>query len=251
MIPARKSRWFRRWFAGHAVSRMRATFESVEIAGVAHLRDALANGPVVVVSNHVTWWDPLVTLVLTERVVPCDSYALMNAANLTRLPFFGLIGAVGVDLTNPRDGAAAVLHCARLLNGPGRLVWVYPQGRERPSTVRPLGFRGGSAEIARVSKAVTVPIALRYEFMATERPRLFIDIGEALAPERDVTKAIAAHERAVTEGLDRIERALLDERTDAYEAVIRAPVSAMGKLAERMLAWMTAPRAMAKLPART
>lgn len=242
MIPARKSRWFRRWFAGHAAGRMRATFASVEIAGIAKLRTALDAGPVVVVSNHTAWWDPLVTLVLTEKIVPCDSYALMDAANLTRLPFFGLIGAIGVDLTNPRDGAAAILHAGRLLTGPGRLVWIYPQGRERPSTERPLGFRGGSAEIARVAKAATVPIALRYEFTNVERPRLLVDIGEALPPERDVAKAREAHERTVTEGLDRIDLALRTGDRAAYETVIRAPESRFGALAERCLAWITAPR---------
>lgn len=221
---------------------MRATFASVEIAGIARLRDAVAAGPVVVVSNHVAWWDPLVTLVLTERVVPCDSYALMDAANLTRLPFFGLIGAIGVDLTNPRDGAAAILHAARLLDAPGRLVWVYPQGRERPSTERPLGFRKGSAEIARVAKAATVPVAIRYEFMSVERPRLLVHVGEALAPERDVARARDAHERAVTEGLDRIDLALREGDRGGFEFVLRAPEDRWGARAERLLAWITAPR---------
>ena len=31
------------------------------------------------------------------------------------------------------------------------MVWVFPQGRERSVTERPLGFRAGSAEVARVA----------------------------------------------------------------------------------------------------
>lgn len=243
MIAARKSRWFRRWFAAHARGRLLASFESVRVAGLARLREAVAAGPVVAVSNHVTWWDPMLVLVLTERVVPCDSYALMDAANLARLPFLGLVGAYGVDLTSPSDGAAAIRYTARLLDGPSKLVWVFPQGRERPFTERPLGFRPGSAEIARVAKATTVPLALRYEFLRTERPHLLVDVGEALAPVRDVAAGCAAHEARVTEGLDRIDAALREGALDAYEPVLQAPGGLVGPLAERLLAWMTRPRA--------
>jgi 1-acyl-sn-glycerol-3-phosphate acyltransferase len=239
VIAPRKRPWFRSWFSGHAVGRMRATFASVEIFGLSHLRDALKNGPVVVVSNHVAWWDPLVTLVLTEQIVRCDSYALMDATNLKKLPFFGLVGAIGVDLTHPSDGAAAILYTARLLKSPNQLVWIYPQGRERPPTVRPLGFRGGSAEIARVAKAHTVPIALRYEFMEVEKPRLLIHIGAPIAPERNVARATEAHERAVIEGLDHIDRVLLEGQRPGFETVIAAPQDRWGALAARALAWLT------------
>ena len=243
MIPARKSAWFRRWFAGHAAGRMRATFNTVRVAGAEHLREALAAGPVVIVSNHTAWWDPLVALVLTERVAPCDSYAMMDAANLRRLPFLGRIGGFGVDLTSASDGAAVIRYAARLLDGPGRAVWVFPQGRERPVTERPLGFRRGSAEVARVAKAATVPLAIRYEFGGAERPELLVDVGEAIAPERDVEALRARQERAVTEALDRVDASLRAGDLARYEAVIRAPESALGRFAERALAWMTRPRA--------
>ena len=242
MIPARKSAWFRRWFAGHAAGRMLATFEAVRVAGVENLREALAAGPVVLIANHTSWWDPMVALVLTERVVPCDSYAMMDATNLAGRPFLGLIGGFGVDLTSAADGAAVIRYAARLLGGPGKAVVVFPQGRERPVTERPLGFRRGSAEVARVAKARTVPVALRYEFMGTERPHLLVDVGASFEPERDVEAGRARHERAVTDGLDRIERDLRAGTLDRYEVVVRAPVSRVGALAERVLAWMTRPR---------
>lgn len=241
MTPARKRAWFRRWFAGHVAGRMRRAFETVRVAGLQHLRDALASGPVVVVSNHVSWWDPMVALVLTERVVPCDSYAMMDERNLRRLPFLGLIGGFGVDLTSASDGAAVIRYAARLLDGPGRAVWVFPQGRERPHTERPLGFRAGSAEVARVAKAATVPLALRYEFMHTERPHLLVDVGEALPHQRDVQAGRERHERHVTEALDRIDTALREGALDRYETVLRAPEPVVGPLAERALAWLTRP----------
>ena len=243
MIPARKGRLVGGLLSWDAERRLRSSFEAVRVLGLAHLEGALARGPVIVVANHTAWWDPLVALVLTERVVPCDSYAMMDAANLARLPFLGRIGGFGVDLTSASDGAAVIRYAARLLDGPGRAVWVFPQGRERPVTERPLGFRRGSAEVARVGKAKTVPLAIRYEFMGTERPHLLVDVGEAIAPERDVDALRSRQEQAVTDALDRVDAALRSGDLARYETVIRAPESALGRLAERALAWLTRPRA--------
>lgn len=244
MIPARKRRWFRAWFAGRVRAMLRGSFQSVRVCGLERLRTAVQAGPVLVVSNHVSWWDPLVALYLTEVLAPCDSYALMDAANLRRLPFFALIGGFGVDLTSPSDGAASMRYAVKLLKNKSSLVWVFPQGRERPPTVRPLGFRPGSAEIARLAKAVTVPVALRYEFAERERPYLYAHVGEPIAAERDVTRALETHERRVLEGLEDIEASLVAGDLTRYETVLARPPDRLGALAERALAWITRPLAL-------
>ncbi|MEO0813695.1 MAG: 1-acyl-sn-glycerol-3-phosphate acyltransferase, partial [Myxococcota bacterium] len=107
MIPARKSKLFLRWFAGVARSRIEKTFDAAYVCGIGHLRAHL-DRPVIVVSNHTAYWDPLVAMWLTNHVTHIDSYALMDAKNLRRLPFFALTGAFGVDLDDPRDGGLAI-----------------------------------------------------------------------------------------------------------------------------------------------
>ncbi len=241
MIPARKHPWFNRWFAGQARGRLRGRFDRVRVAGAEHLRAASAEGPVLLVSNHCAWWDPLVVLFLETFVFGGVWYAMMDATNLRRLPFFGLIGAFGVDLDAPSDGAAAMKYSARLLKAPGQAVWIFPQGTERPQTLRPLGFRAGSAEIARIARVPTVPVALRYEFVHAERPELFIDIGAPMPFGRDVTAGRAEHEAAVTAGLDRIEADLHAQRFDRYTTVLEARPDRLGRWAEGILAWMTRP----------
>ncbi len=150
------------------------------------------------VSNHTAFWDPLVAVWLTNCVLPIDSYAMMDAKNLRRLPFFRLVGAFGIDLDDPRDGGLAIRYAAKLLREGNRLVWVFAQGDERPITERPLGFRAGAAAVARLSPGATIlPLALRYEFGQTERPGLHVNIGEPLSHERDIDRAVAAQEAAV------------------------------------------------------
>jgi len=198
VIPCAKSRLFDRWFSRHAERRIRGHFGAVRIAGREHFARATAAAPVLVVCNHTSWWDPLWILALARRIHRVEAFALMDAGNLTRNPFFTRVGAFGVDRSDPADGASAIRYAARLLREPGRVVFIFPQGEERPSSVRPLGFLGGAAAIARVAKAaLVIPMALRYEHGSTARPTLYAAIG---APLED--RSAAAQERAVTELLE-------------------------------------------------
>ncbi|MDI3286481.1 lysophospholipid acyltransferase family protein [Polyangium sp. 15x6] len=245
MIPARKVSWFNAWFSGHARSRIQATFGEVRAQGLDRARALAREAPLLVVSNHTSWWDPLVAMHVSTHLLGTDGYAMMDAKNLRRLPFFALVGAFGVDLDKPTDGALGMRHAARLLDAPGKLVWVYPQGQERPITERPLGFRPGSAEIARVSrKARTVPVGLRYEFGGTERPTLWLSFGEPVKAERDTTKGRAAQEEAVEAELSRIERAVRGEDAESFVVVFRAAPARVGGVLEAMLAAMTRPWVM-------
>lgn len=246
MIPARKARLFSAWFARDAERRISRSFEAVQVRGLSELEGALARGPVLVVSNHTSWWDALVVLVLTQRVLRADAYAMMDAANLVKLPFFAKVGAFGVDLTDAADGARAIRHSAKLLSSPGRLVWIFSQGRERPITARPLGFSAGSAQIARVaSRAEVVPIALRYEMGGTERPTLYVSIGAPLPRVAGVEEARATQEEAVTRELDRIDEALVTGDTRAFHVLLQRAPSRLFSVAQALLAWWARPRALA------
>ena len=245
MIPARKSRLFTWWFAGDAERRLRRAFGSVRVRGLEPARALMRDGPVLIVSNHTAWWDPLLVLVLTTRVLGVDAFAMMDANNLRRLPFFGLVGAFGVDLDVPADGARAIRYAAKLLDRPGRVVWVFAQGRERPVTARPLGFRGGTAEIARVARrAVVVPVALRYEHGARPAPDAYVSFGAPLepAPSRDVEAGRAAQETSVTAELDALDAALRRGELEAWAPVFEARPSRLLALLEASLAWLTRPR---------
>jgi 1-acyl-sn-glycerol-3-phosphate acyltransferase len=243
MIAADKSRWIAGWLARDAESRVKKTFGTVRARGLSELRAEVARGPVLVVSNHTAWWDPIVLQYVCVRVLKADPYALMDAKNLARLPFFRKVGAFGVDLESPEDGVRAMRYAATLLDAPGRLVWIFPQGKEVPITVRPLGFRAGSAEIARIAKrARVIPAAMRYEHGAEPRPDLWLSFGAALAPEADRTRGRVAQEQAVEDELDRIERAIGGSGDDAFEHLYRRPPDRLFAVAQALLSWLTRPR---------
>ncbi|MCA9664823.1 MAG: hypothetical protein KC503_04520, partial [Myxococcales bacterium] len=105
--------------------------------------------------------------------------------------------------------------------GEGRLVWVFPQGAERPAGVRPLGFLPGAAAIARLAPhARVVPLALRYEHQEREQPYVYVEIGTALEPQRDVLAGCAAQQVAVQGALERIDVALTVNDMARYERLL-------------------------------
>jgi 1-acyl-sn-glycerol-3-phosphate acyltransferase len=239
VIPARKNASFSTVFAWETARRLRASFGELRTRGLSELAAVAREDPVIVVSNHVAWWDPLVIFHLVHGQLGLDGYSMMDAKNLRKLPFFSRIGAFGVDLEDPADGAHAIRYAAKLLDRPGRLVWIFPQGRERPVTARPLQFRIGAAAVARVAKRARVFAAgLRYEHGSSPAPSLLVSLAGPLAVPRDVREATAEQEAAVTRELDVIDDALCKEQLARFSAhPLRGPSQAFA-FAQRALGWL-------------
>jgi 1-acyl-sn-glycerol-3-phosphate acyltransferase len=232
MIPASKRAWFSAWLAHHAERRLAKAFERVEVAGLDAVADLTRTRPLLFVANHSAWWDPMMVLVLSQRHLGLDGHALMDAAQLQRFRFFALVGGFGVELDDPRDGARVVRYAASLLDRPGRAVWMFPQGEERPLH-EPLAFRGGAAHIARLaSNAAVIPLALSYAFGPAARPCAYAAFGAPLDVRLRGARAIEAQQRAVAGQIDRI-RAHLSERDAAFAPLLRTPAS-------RIHAWASA-----------
>lgn len=243
MIEPRKSRLFNAWFASHARGRIHRTFGKVLVRGLAEAQACAAQAPLLVISNHTSWWDPLVILHASTHLLRTDGYALMDAKNLRRLPFFGLVGAFGVDLDRPADGAAAIRFAAKLLDQPGKLVWIFPQGEERPIT-EPMRFREGAAQVARVAKrAQLIPAALRYEFAGEEKPHLYLSFGAPIRAEKDTEKGRQLQEAAVADELKAIDAAIGKAPVSGAQFVelYSANQGIVGQWAERLLSVMTRP----------
>lgn len=241
MIPSRPSKLLKRWFGGVVRTRLLRSFFKVRVRGLATLRQQVAEHPVIFVSNHTSWWDPMFLIYLSTRLVPLEGYALMDARNLRKLPFLGRLGGYGVDLDDPEDRSAGVTYSVGLLQAPGTAVWIFPQGRERPVTERPLAFKPGAAIISsRLPGARVLPVGLRYEFGHTEKPFMYVAIGDPLPPVSDVTAGLAQQEAAVIAELDRIDRFLRERPENAgFVTVLAHRASLVGRVLERVLAWFT------------
>ncbi len=211
MIPTNRRRLFEHFFAWHVTGRFAKRFSAVRVRGLEHLRAERDRRPILVVSNHTSWWDPLLMFHLSFRGMnKLEGHALMDAKNLRALPLLGWIGAFGVEIGDKADGERAVQYGAEQLSRAGKFVGVYPQGRERPITERPLGFKQGAARMALLAKVepAIVPLSVRYEHGRHEKPEVLANIGPAIARAGDEATLTAAMEAAVTALLDETQAAV-------------------------------------------
>ena len=113
-------------------------FDGVHVEGLQEARALMAREPVIVAATHVAWWDALFAIQMAA-LLGGESYCLMDAANLRRLPFFGWVGAVPLDRSSPKRALKDMKAAATLLDRPGRVVWIFPQGRQRPALTKTPG----------------------------------------------------------------------------------------------------------------
>ena len=160
--------------------------------------------PVIVVSNHVSWWDGFLLRAVQRRLRPrAPLHTVMLDRELKRRPLLRALGAVGIDPVNPASVAHAVeTLSARIKRRPDSMILYFPQGQIRPSHIRPLGFLRGIELFARhLPPADILPIGIHLEPLNTISPHAFISAGE-LRNSRDVKASDL--EREVERQLDSI-----------------------------------------------
>ena len=170
-----------RFFAAVMARQMAASFRAVRLARPG-LPDLPRGRPIVIYSNHPSWWDPAFYIVLHPRLFPDrEGYGPMDEVMLKRYPFFRRIGIFGVEQEG-RRGAVQFLSTSRsILSDPHRMLWVTAQGRFADPRERPLALRPGLAHLmARSPDAMALPLALEYPFWSEKRPEALAAFGTPL-----------------------------------------------------------------------
>ncbi len=173
---------------------MKRRIAGVHIAGLPHVLDP--DRPLIVVSNHVSWWDGFLLRAVQLRLRPhAPLHSVMLQRELKGKPFLKALGAVGIDPLNPASVKRAVAVLSeRMRRRPDSMVLYFPQGEIRPSHARPLGFLRGIELFARhLPSADILPIGIHLEPLNTVSPHAFISAGE-LRDSRVVKASELEHE---------------------------------------------------------
>lgn len=181
MIPAHKFPLGERLVERLIDSSFRKYFDRIHFRIRGTFTDEQRKIPMIICANHSSWWDGYVAL-LVKRQLGVDTYLMMEEAQLRRYFFFRWVGCFSVDRQNARSAMQSLQYAGRLLKEkPGRMIWLFPQGEISPNDARPLTFFTGAAHLARMTTpSMLYPLAIRIEFLAEQRPDLFISLGEPL-----------------------------------------------------------------------
>lgn len=230
--------WFARFFGRH--------MNALRVARWGEPPEAARGAPLVVYSNHPSWWDGALYILLAAKLFPeRECYAPIDAAMLQRYRFFARIGAFGVDLGSPR-GAAEFLRAGRaILTRPDRALWVAAQGRFVDSRERPPGLRPGVARLAEVAPeaAAFLPLAIEYTFWSERGAEALAAFGPLRRGEElrrlGRSERLALLERDLETTQDRLARDAMRRDPRQFRSLIegRAGVGGVYDLWRRLRAW--------------
>lgn len=138
--------------------------------------------PVIVFTNHPSWWDPAMLILLHSRMMRGrPGYGPMEAEALRRYGVLRRMGVFGID-SDSRRGAVTFLRVGqRVLSDPKGVLWVTAQGRFADPRQRPVTLRPGLAHLARlVPQALLIPLAIEYPFWNESRPEALLRFGRPI-----------------------------------------------------------------------
>lgn len=204
LIEARKIPILESIYSAYARRLIRKEFGRLRVSGNGFPEN---DRPVIAYINHSAWWDAVVPVHLSHDLFRREIHALMEGAQLTKYPFFRHLGFFGPTAGDLADARAVVDYSVRVLRSGNRpVLWVCPQGAILPSRAA-LKFKSGLARIASaVPDAVVVPVAIRYEFLKTEKPVCLVRIGEPVARSEEsnprFTRRLESHLQRELDALD-------------------------------------------------
>jgi len=174
-----------RWFTWYCRRYIRRHFHTLRIS-ISGLPPDTAGHPLVIFTNHASWWDPVVGLVIKDECF-CDRsmFTPIDAAMLKRYRMFAKFGFFGVE-QGTRRGAVQFLRTSQsILSHPNHLLAVTPQGRFADVRERPVRFQSGIGHLAtQVDRALFLPMATEFVFWEERLPEILVRFGEPIQVNR-------------------------------------------------------------------
>ncbi|WP_286833277.1 MULTISPECIES: lysophospholipid acyltransferase family protein [unclassified Proteiniphilum] len=102
--------------------------------------------PVLLIGNHIGWWDGFWAMYLKLEVVKRKIHFMMQEDQLLRFRFFNYTGAFSVK-RNSREALYSLRYASSLLQDKGNMVLIYPQGRLQSLYCKSFHFEKGIERI--------------------------------------------------------------------------------------------------------
>lgn len=166
-------------------------FHAVRMSRAGRLdRGALQGIPLVIYLNHPSWWDPMICLLLANRLFPGRRhYGPIDGAALNKYRFFEKLGFFGIEAGTVQGARRFLEVGSRIVEQPDSVLWITAQGRFTDSRDRPVQLRPGLGHLVsrmgRMRKGAVLPLAVEYPFWGERYPEALVRFGEPL----DVSKA--------------------------------------------------------------
>lgn len=203
---------------------LRRHFHAVRVANLRRLPRQVH--PLILFTNHASWWDPLAGLLLAQAALPeREHYAPMDEAALRHYAIFRLMGFFPVDNGSSRGAMQLLRAGAEVLNRDRSVLWITPEGKFQDVRIRPVIFRPGlGALMTRTGRMTCLPIGIEYTYWNERLPEILINIGEPLEiadgsmEELGTWTNLLSNAMAAT--LDELAMLAVERNSDAFETLL-------------------------------
>jgi 1-acyl-sn-glycerol-3-phosphate acyltransferase len=144
MIPASPNSFYTTFFSWYSSMLMKRHFRTISIHGNYTEREV----PILLISNHFSWWDGFIQLYLNRRVFTKNFHVMMLEEQLLKHRFLSKCGAYSVQKKS-KGILESMKYTIELLNHKRNLVLVFPQGKIESIYTFPFTFEKGIEHIIR------------------------------------------------------------------------------------------------------
>ncbi len=214
------------WFARYLRRYFARSFDAIRVSGEDVLSE-VDSGPLVIYSNHPSWWDPILFMLLSQDLIPGrHAYGPMDSEALEKYRFLARLGVFGVE-QGTRAGAVQFLNTGEaILRRPDAALWITAEGRFTDPRQRPVRLRPGLSHLIRRVGAVTaIPLAVEYTFWNERLPEILVRFGDPVeftADDRQtpITELTMRLEQGLESTLDHLETLALERDSSAFGTLL-------------------------------
>jgi 1-acyl-sn-glycerol-3-phosphate acyltransferase len=163
------------FFIRYSIRKIKRNFHNVFISG--EFREK--NLPLLLISNHISWWDGFWAVYLNMKLFHRKFYFMMLEDQLKKHMFFNKTGGYSV-----KKGSKSIIetidYTASLLADPKNMVLLFPQGKIESLYTKTIKFETGIEHIIkRLSSDIQVIFLVNLiDYFSNPRPGLYMYFKE-------------------------------------------------------------------------
>lgn len=167
MIYPQKNKLINWFFHNYILRIVKGNFQEVKYIDV----EVNKGHSVLLLANHFSWWDGFLMYYINYKVLKKRFHVMVIEETVQKVSFFKYVGAFSVS-KNSRDMLASLNYAAELLNDPGNMVLIFPQGKLHSNFTDAISFEKGLSKImaAAAGKFQTVIAATFIENLQYKKP---------------------------------------------------------------------------------
>ncbi len=171
MKLANHKNWANRIFWIYLKRILKSDFHAIKLCD----KSVHPQGSVLMLQNHISWWDGFFTYALHNTVLKRKYHVMMLDEKLNEYPFFMKLGAFGIDKTNPRSMVETFNYIHEIMGDPKNLLNFFPQGKIYNS-LSPIELETGYRKLIDKYESNTMILYSAIEYQSNRKPTLYLKL---------------------------------------------------------------------------